>query len=75
MFWLPHLIRADVQTAIPAVEGFLTTVGRYRMVRPVYAALMAANDSWKALAKSVYARAKDLYHPIVRDGIGKLVGN
>ena len=73
MFWLPHLIRADIVTAIPAIEGFLTTVGRARMVRPVYAALMAGNDAWKTLARSIYAKAKDLYHPIVREAIGNLV--
>jgi aminopeptidase N len=73
MFWLPHLIRADIPAAIPAVESYLTTVGRYRMVRPVYAAMMAGSDAWKALARSIYDKAKDLYHPIVREGIGALL--
>jgi len=73
MYWLPHLIRADIQAAAPVIESFLTTVGRYRMVRPVYAAMMAGDEAWKTLARSIYGKAKDLYHPIVREGIGKLV--
>lgn len=73
MHWLPHLIRADVPAAIPLVEAYLTTVGRLRMVRPVYAAMMAGTDAWKAHARGIYAKAKDLYHPITREAIGGLV--
>ena len=73
MHWLPHLIQANVRTAVPVIESYLSTVGRLRMVRPVYAALMAGDDAWKALARGVYAKAKDLYHPITREAIGALV--
>ncbi|MBA3464870.1 MAG: M1 family metallopeptidase [Deltaproteobacteria bacterium] len=73
MHWLPLLIRADVQRAEPAIRTYLSTVGRRRMVTPVYKALMAGNDRWKALARSTYAAAKDVYHPLVREAIGELV--
>src|SRR5690606_14291961 len=52
MHWLPLLVRADVRDAAPAVEAFLLKVGRVRMVRPLYAAMMAGSDPWRALAKA-----------------------
>lgn len=73
MFWLPLLINADVARAAPVVESFLTTVGRRRMVRPVYVALMGKNDRWRALARSIFAKAAAGYHPLTRDMVGELV--
>jgi leukotriene-A4 hydrolase len=74
MHWLPLLVRADVRTAAPTVEAFLTHVGRRRMVRPIYEAMVATNDYWRALAGTTFDRARPLYHPITRDTIAKLLG-
>lgn len=73
MHWLPLLIGADVEAAAPVVESFLTTVGRRRMVRPVYVALMAKSDRWRALARSIFEKAKPLYHPLTRESVAELV--
>ena len=73
MHWLPLLIGADVERAAPVIESYLTTVGRRRMVRPVYVALMAKSDRWRALARSIFAKAAPLYHPLTRDTIAELV--
>ena len=74
MYWLPLLVRADDREAAPAVEAFLMRVGRRRMVRPLYEAMVAKGGTWLELARQTYQRAKPLYHPIVRETLEKLVG-
>jgi len=73
MHWLPLAIRADVREAAPAVTAFLLEVGRVRMVRPVYAAMIESGDFWKQLAKTTFEQAKPKYHPITRESIGGLL--
>jgi leukotriene-A4 hydrolase len=73
MHWLPLVVRADLRDTAPAVEAFLTKVGRVRMVRPVYAAMMAGAEHWRTLAKQTFERAKPKYHPITRAAMGALV--
>ena len=75
MYWLPLLVRADDRRAAPTVEAFLSRVGRHRMIRPLYEAMVAKGEPWRALAKQTYERAKPLYHPIVRDTLRKIVGS
>jgi len=74
MFWLPLVVRADDRQAIPAVEAYLMKVGRRRMIRPLYTAMMAKGEPWRELARQTFVRASPLYHPIVRDTVAKLVG-
>ncbi|MEO8700827.1 MAG: M1 family metallopeptidase [Kofleriaceae bacterium] len=73
MNWLPLLVRVDAVDAAPAVEAYLTHVGRRRNVRPLYDAMIAKGGTWLVLAKQTYERAKPLYHPIVRDTVEKLL--
>jgi leukotriene-A4 hydrolase len=73
MHWLPALVRADVRTAAPAVEAYLMKVGRVRMVRPLYAAMLAGTEFWRALAKTTFEHAKPKYHPFTRSVIGELM--
>jgi leukotriene-A4 hydrolase len=73
MHWLPIAIRANDPAAKPAIEKFLTTVGRRRMVRPVYEALIDQGGAWRELAVATFARAKAGYHPVTRDTIAKLL--
>lgn len=73
MHWLPIVVAADIQDDAPAVTAFLSTVGRLRMVMPLYRAMMAKNDFWRDLAKSTYERAKPVYHPITREAVGSVL--
>jgi leukotriene-A4 hydrolase len=72
MHWLPLVVRADMRDAAPAVEAYLMTVGRVRMVRPLYKAMMASTEFWRSLASSTFARAKPKYHPITRGAVGDI---
>lgn len=73
MHWLPVVVGADIQAAAPSVKAFLSTVGRLRMVMPLYRKMMAKNDYWRTLANTTYERAKPIYHPITREAVGGLL--
>ena len=73
MHWLPLLVRVDARDAAPAVEAFLAKVGRLRMIRPLYKAMMAGTPFWRELAKTTFERAKPRYHPITRESIGGML--
>jgi hypothetical protein len=73
MHWLPLVVRADLRDAAPAVEAFLLRVGRIRMVRPLYTAMMGGSEFWRSLAKTTYARAKPKYHPLTRSSVDSIV--
>ncbi|MEJ7599502.1 MAG: M1 family metallopeptidase [Kofleriaceae bacterium] len=73
MHWLPLVIRANGTFATSAIEHFLITVGRRRMVRPVYEALIDQGGTWRELAASIFARAKAGYHPVTRDTIAEML--
>lgn len=73
MHWLPLLVRADVRDAAPAVEAYLLKVGRTRMVRPLYTAMMASGEAWRELARRTFQRARTKYHPITRAIVEEIV--
>lgn len=74
MHWLPIMVRADGTEAIPAIEEFLTHVGRLRMVRRLYAEMLK-RPAWRELALSIFERAAPLYHPVTRDAIADAVSH
>jgi hypothetical protein len=73
MYWLPRLVAGDVQTAAPAVRGFLARVGRRRMVKPLFEALMAGGEEWRRLARATFEQVAPRYHPITRATVAKIL--
>jgi hypothetical protein len=73
MYWLPRIVDADAQDRAPAVQAFLGTVGRRRMVVPLYATMVEKNAFWKALATSTFEQAKSHYHPVTRDTVADII--
>jgi hypothetical protein len=71
--WLALAVRNRYQAAVPSLETFLTSQGRGKFVRPLYAALMEQGDWGQALARRIYARARAGYHPIVQVGADRIV--
>jgi hypothetical protein len=73
--WLRVAIRNHYTPAMPALERFLTSMGRRKFLRPLYEDLMKT-DWGKAEARRIYARGRPLYHslstgtldPIVKGG-------
>ena len=61
--WLMHVVRNTWEPAFPALEDFLTRMGRRKFLRPLYQA-MQDNPKTRDLARKIYAKAKPTYHPI-----------
>ncbi len=61
--WLELSIRSGYKKADPALEHFLTSVGRRKFLRPLYAAL-AETPEGKERARQIFAKAKPGYHSV-----------
>jgi aminopeptidase N len=71
--WLMLAVANRYQPAVPAVERFLSSMGRGKFVRPLYRALMGQGDWGQAIARPLYARARPGYHPIVQTAVDRIV--
>lgn len=61
--WFRLAIAHRYEPAMPAVERFLTSVGRRKFVRPLYADLLAT-DWGRPLAERIYRAARPGYHAV-----------
>jgi len=60
--WFELVIANDYQPGFPRLEEYLKTVGRRKLIAPLYEALMKT-PSGAVVAKRVYAKARPGYHP------------
>ena len=63
--WLTLALQSKHHAVVPRVEQVLSTVGRMKFLRPLYAAL-AADDRTRPLARELFDRSRATYHPIAR---------
>lgn len=70
--WLKMAVAANYRPAYPRLETFLMTVGRMKMIKPLYAELMKTPDGAQ-LAREWFAKARPGYHPIAQTAVGKIV--
>lgn len=71
--WLKIAIGNDYQPAFERLENYLISIGRRKLVVPLYTELMK-NPAHAKFAKRVYAKARPGYHPLSQgtlDGIVK----
>ncbi len=61
--WFLHAIWNNYEQAYPAMEKFLTSVGRRKFLKPLYTE-MAKTPEGLALAKQIYAKARPGYHAV-----------
>jgi aminopeptidase N len=71
--WLELALANRYEPAVPQVEEFLTEVGRAKFVRPLFAAMMEQGDWGEPIAKRIYARTRNRYHAVTRDGVDRLL--
>lgn len=71
--WLELAIANRYEPALPALEEFLTSVGRGLFLRPLYAGLVRQGDWGKPIAVRILAKAKPTYHPTVAASLDRLV--
>jgi len=71
--WLEKAIANRYEPALPVLERFLTSQGRGKFVRPLYAAL-AATPWGAAEARRIFARARERYHASVAAMVEAVLG-
>lgn len=72
--WLMIAIENRYEPALPALENFLTTMGRRKFVAPLFAALMEEGDWGQPIARRIYARARPGYHSVTTGTVDASVG-
>ena len=71
--WLQMAVRHRYEPALPALERFLTTQGRRKFVRPLFASLMEQGEWGQAHARRIYQRARPGYHPVTSGSVDEIV--
>jgi aminopeptidase N len=71
--WLKLAIANRYQPAVPAVERFLTGMGRRKFAAPLYEALLAEAEWGKPIAQRIYAKARPTYHPVTSGTVDKMI--
>ncbi len=71
--WLQHAIVSQYKPAYPALETFLTHVGRRKFLKPLYARL-AETPEGLAMARRIYRKARPLYHSIATGTLDEILG-
>lgn len=61
--WLRIAIRNDYREAWPRLESYLLSIGRNKLVKPLYTELMKTRGGAE-FARDVFERAKPGYHPL-----------
>jgi len=72
--WLILAVRNDYRAVDRRLELFLMTVGRRKFVKPIYEALLQAEDG-KARALAIYAKARPRYHAVAQRTLDALLGH
>jgi aminopeptidase N len=70
--WLRIAIRNDYAPAYARLDEYLTTIGRRKLIRPLYEDLMRT-AAGQARARDIFARARAGYHPIAAATIERIV--
>jgi aminopeptidase N len=71
--WLELAVRNRHEPALPALERFLTTVGRRKFVQPLFKALVDQGEWGRPIARRLYAQARPGYHAVTTNAVDPLV--
>ncbi len=69
--WYVMAVAADYKPAYPAMEKFLSTVGREKFLEPLYEEMM--NSGKEDMAKRIYKLYRKNYHPLAQATLDKIV--
>ncbi len=70
--WLVLAVRHGYTPAFARMEQFLTSVGRRKFLEPLYEE-MVKTEPGRRRARSIYAKARPLYHSIARRTLDEIV--
>jgi leukotriene A-4 hydrolase/aminopeptidase len=71
--WFRQAIINDYKAAFPALENYLKSIGRLKLIAPLYRALAATHEG-KNKALQIYKINKERYHPVTSADIEKILG-
>lgn len=71
--WLLMAIRASYEPAYPRLEQYLMSIGRRKLIKPLYEELVKTADG-KKRALEIYRKARPGYHPIAVTTLDPIVG-
>ncbi|HEV2853730.1 MAG TPA: M1 family metallopeptidase [Thermoanaerobaculia bacterium] len=71
--WLMKVIDSKYEPAYPALERFLTTMGRRKFLRPLYAEL-AKTPEGAERALRIYEKARPGYHSVSQRAVDQVLG-
>lgn len=71
--WFEQAIKNDYAAAYPAMERFLTSMGRRKFLTPLYSAMVKTPEG-KKMALEIYRKARPGYHSVSRQTIDGIVG-
>jgi leukotriene-A4 hydrolase len=70
--WLLVAIKNGYRPADSRLEAYLTTIGRRKLVLPLYTALLTTADG-RRRAEAIYAKARRFYHPITVESVDRIM--
>jgi leukotriene-A4 hydrolase len=70
--WYLLCLRANYESAFPAMKMFLGKVGRRKFLMPLYFE-MNKSDAGKVMALEIYKNSKSVYHSVSRNTISNLL--
>ncbi len=71
--WFEQSLKNNYSEAYPAMERFLTTMGRRKFLTPLYSEMVKTPEG-KVLAMKIYRQARPGYHSVSRQTIDGIVG-
>jgi leukotriene-A4 hydrolase len=72
--WLRLTITNRYEPAVPAVERFLTSMGRRKFVAPLFEALVQQGEWGRPIAERIYERARPTYHSVTSGTVDRTLG-
>ena len=70
--WLLLALKNEYTPADARLESYLTTIGRNKLVLPLYRALVAT-PAGRLRAQAIYAKARPFYHPLTVESVDKIM--
>jgi len=70
--WFMTSLKADYTPAYPAMEKFLSSVGRRKFIEPLYGEMMKSPKHVE-MAKTLYKKYRGNYHPLAQEGLDHTV--
>ncbi|WP_207495404.1 M1 family metallopeptidase [Aridibaculum aurantiacum] len=70
--WYTLALRHRYQPAYPAIDNFLTRVGRRKFLMPLYKEMVKTPEG-REMAERIYAKARSNYHPVAYTSVDALL--